>query len=101
MLGGYAAALAAFFLATPAVAQRPLPEDVARFIERRDACDHFRGEDAYDAERRRFLEQQTLKLCVGSDKELARLKAKYEADGAVMAKLGQYESEIEPPSPRR
>ena len=63
-----------------------LPEDVVRFIERRDACDHFRGEEAYDARRREFLEQQTLKLCVGSDKQLAGLKKKYAGNKAVIAR---------------
>ena len=70
------------------------------FIERRDACDHFRGEEAYDANRREFLEQQTLKLCVGSDRQLAELKKKYESNKAVMTKLNEYEAQIEGPTQR-
>jgi hypothetical protein len=85
----------AISFASAAIGQAPLPEDVARFIERRDACDHFRGEEAYDAKRREFLEQQTLKLCVGSDKQLAGLKKKYAGNKAVITKLNDYEAEIE------
>jgi hypothetical protein len=91
-------AIASLSFASAAIGQAPLPQDVARFVERRDACDHFRGEEAYDAKRRQFLEQQTLKLCVGSDKQLAELKKKYAGNKAVMTKLGDYEPEIEAPS---
>lgn len=86
------------FLASAAIAQARLPKEAARFIERRDACDHFRGEEAYDAKRREFLEQQMLKLCVGSDKQLAELKKRYGSNKAVMTKLNEYEAQIEGPS---
>lgn len=92
------AAIGGIFLASAAIGQGRLPEDVVRFIERRDACDHFRGEEAYDAKRREFLERQLLKLCVGSDKQLAELKKKYGNTKAVMAKLNEYEAQIEAPS---
>ena len=71
------------------------PRDVARFIERRDGCDHFRGEDPYDEERRRFLERNMQKLCPGTDRELARLKSKYKGSPAIQKKLGDYEPDIE------
>jgi hypothetical protein len=93
-----ALAVGGIFLASVAIAQAQLPEDVARFIERRDACDHFRGEEAYDAKRREFLEQQTLKLCIGSDRQLAELKRKYGSNKTVMTKLTEYEDQIEGPS---
>lgn len=73
--------------ASAAIRQARLPEDVARFVERRDECDHFRSEAAYDSKRRGFLEQQTLKLCAGSDKQLAELKKKYAGDRMVMTRL--------------
>ena len=93
-------AIASIVFASAAMAQARLPEDVARFIERRDACDHFRGEEAYDAKRRQFLEQETAKLCVGSDKQLAELRKKYAGNKAVITKLDDYEPEIEAPSQR-
>ena len=92
--------VAGVFLAWPAGAQPRFPEDVTRFVERREACDHFRGEEPYDTERRKFLEQQALKFCAGTDQQLAALKKKYEGDTAVTTKLAEYEAEIEPPSRR-
>jgi hypothetical protein len=91
-------AIAIISFALAAVAQARLPEDVARFVERRDECDHFRGEAAYDSKRREFLEQQTLELCAGSDKQLAELKKKYARDQTVMTRLDEYEAEIESPA---
>jgi hypothetical protein len=85
------------FLAWPAIAQPRFPDDVTRFIERRDACDHFRGEAPYDAARRKFLEEQALRFCPGTDAQLAELKKKYRSDKAITTKLDEYEPDIEPP----
>jgi hypothetical protein len=89
--------LCGVFLAWGAIAQTTLPLDVARFVERRDGCDHFRGEEPYDEERRKFLHQRMLELCVGTDKQLSELKKKYRSNRAVMAKLNEYEVQIESP----
>ena len=72
-----------------------LPADVANFKSRRDLCDHFRGEDPYDAERRRFLEENLKKYCTGTDKELSSLKEKYRSNEAVLKVLADYEERIE------
>jgi hypothetical protein len=93
-------AIGVALVAYPALAQPHLPEDVARFIERRDACDHFRGEEPYDAERREFLAQQTRALCVGTDAQLAKLKEKYRRDKTVATRLDEYEPRIEAASPK-
>lgn len=74
----------------------PFPADVTKFIERRDLCDHFRGEEPYDEERRAFLEKNILELCTGTDQQLASLKNKYSSDPAIISKLSQYETDIEP-----
>jgi hypothetical protein len=92
------ASLAVSLFVWEAQAQDKWPSDVARFIERRDGCDHFRGEEPYDEERRKFLEQKLNELCPGTDKELARLKAKYRDDRNIMAVLDRYEPEIEGPA---
>ena len=42
-----------FALALAVAPDRPLPPPVRRFIERRDGCDHWRGEEGYDRDRRR------------------------------------------------
>ena len=72
-----------------------LPQDVAKFKERRDLCDHFRGEEPYDEERRKFLAENLKKYCRGTDKELAALKARYKNNRTVRKVLEQYEDEIE------
>lgn len=72
------------------------PADVASFIDQRDLCDHFRGEEPYDEERRKFLEKNIIELCTGTDSKLANLKEKYQGDSAVIERLSLYEEDIEP-----
>ena len=82
-------------MTAPALAQNALPVDVTRFVEKRDSCDHFRGEEAYDAERGKFLEEQMRKLRTGTDKKLKALKAKYRKNPGVLSRLKEYEPQIE------
>src|ERR1051325_2345796 len=63
----------AVLLACSATAQTRFPAEVERFIERRDKCDHFRGEEPYDQDRRAFIHERLLEFCVGTDKELAEI----------------------------
>lgn len=79
-----------------AESQKDLPSDVSAFVEKRDLCDHFRGEEPYDEERREFLIKNITKLCTGTDNELARLKEKYKDNSAITEKLSSYEEDIEP-----
>jgi hypothetical protein len=72
------------------------PADVAAFIEQRDLCDHFRGEDPYDEERKKFLEKNIIELCTGTDSKLANLKEKYRGNSTVIERLSLYEEDIEP-----
>ncbi len=72
-----------------------LTGDVEKFKERRDLCDHFRGEDPYDEQRRKFLEEKLKKYCTGTDKELASLKAKYKNNKTPMKVLEKYKEKIE------
>lgn len=74
-----------------------LPTDVTRFKERRDLCDHFRGEEPYDEERRIFLEENLKKYCTGTDEDLAALRKKYAGNATVTELLSQYEDRIESP----
>jgi hypothetical protein len=73
------------------------PAEVTTFMVDRDGCDHFRGEEAYDAERAAYLEQSIRDLCTGSDAKLANLRRRYGEDSDVIAALGNYEDRIEPP----
>lgn len=73
------------------------PAEVTTFMVDRDGCDHFRGEEPYDAERAAYLEQSIRDLCKGSDAKLAKLRRRYAEDADVIAALGNYEDRIEPP----
>lgn len=80
-------------------AQDYLPRDVQRFVDRREACDHMRGE----LDRMSDSSREIRKLCGGTDKELAQLKRKYAANSTIMQILNQFEASIEAaeaPSPK-
>jgi hypothetical protein len=69
----------------------PLPRDVQRFVDRREGCDHMRGEiDRMDA-----VSREIRKLCGGTDKELVQLKRKYAGNSTIMQILNQFETGIE------
>ncbi len=101
-----AVAVAAASAVTPAVASSApisdpststgaLPPDALAFKIQRDSCDHFRGEDAYNAERREFLARALARSCTGTDQALALLRQRYTANSAVMTALKDYEDRIE------
>jgi hypothetical protein len=72
-----------------------VPEEVAQFVDRRQTCDHFRGEEPYSPERRAEIEEATEKYCRGTDRELAVLRAKYRNNAAILKVLDEYENDIE------
>src|SRR5438309_1883473 len=72
-----------------------VPDDVAQFVDRRQTCDHFRGEEPYNAERRAELEEATEKYCRGTDRELASLRSKYQGNATILKVLDEYEKDIE------
>lgn len=72
-----------------------LPSEVTAFKERRDACDHFRGEEAYDAARAKELAAKLDTYCHGTDQELATLRSRYAGDANVISALKGYEDKIE------
>ncbi|UZW55372.1 hypothetical protein NUH86_00775 [Sphingobium sp. JS3065] len=74
---------------------QPFPDEVTRYMVDRDSCDHFRGEEAYDAERLAYLQENIAALCTGTDARLALLRQLYARDPAVMAALSGYDDRIE------
>jgi len=76
----------------PSLADERFPGDVQRFIDRREGCDHMRGEvpEPGDTERMREVEREIMKLCKGTDEELARLRKKYIWKPSVMRRLDEY-----------
>lgn len=83
----------------PASGIPPYPFEVEEFVDRRELCDHFRGEEPYDGERAEFLEKQIRETCTGTDQELRALKEKYKDDAEVMKVLNRFEEDIEAKSP--
>lgn len=80
-----------------ASARGPLPFDVRKFIDRREGCDHIRGEvtDLSAMQRSKDLSREIGTLCKGTDKELAHLKKKYASNAWVMQRLNEFEDSIE------
>ena len=72
------------------------PDEVTAFMIDRDSCDHFRGEDAMDGERRVFLVASVAQLCTGTDARLTTLRRRYAGDPSVIAALRHYQDRIEP-----
>jgi len=82
---------------SPVLAEALVPPDVQKFVDRREGCDHMRGEIPDPGEKRRMKEvnREIAKLCKGTDKQLAQLKKKYASNAAVMQRLNEFEDGIE------
>ena len=78
-----------------AASAEPFPREVTAFMVARDGCDHFRGEEPYDAERRAYIDENVAELCHGTDATLAMLRRRYASDTAVTAALKGYDARIE------
>lgn len=72
------------------------PKEVSSFLEKRESCDHWRGEEGYDKQRRAEIDWSICQSCPGTDSKLVVLKEKYRADKAIMEKLAKLEPKIEP-----
>ncbi|MFJ7440143.1 hypothetical protein ACIQW5_21040 [Methylorubrum thiocyanatum] len=87
------AALTTFILAGPlsAEATKPvgaepkLPADAEAYVARRKGCNHWGGEEAYDAARRRDIAAALKSLrCEAIDVDEARLRRRYGKEPAVL-----------------
>jgi hypothetical protein len=73
-----------------------LPSVVLQFIERRESCEHFLGEEPYDKDRLAFIEWSLCKFCMGTDKDLAELREKYRKNRQALSRLSGYAASVEP-----
>ena len=71
--------------------------DIDEFVERREICDHLRGEfpDPPNAERAKEIIEGIKEYCAGTDAQLAALKIRFADSPSVMDKLNVYEPHIE------
>ena len=77
-------------------AEQELPKDVGTFLAERESCDHWRGEEGYDEERRAEIDRSICQSCPGTDSKLSLLKKKYLTNKAIMDKLAELEPWTEP-----
>ena len=69
-------------------ADNDTPTDVATFLERSDECEHWAGEEPYDAARRKEIEQAVKKLkCETVDDDRGALLKKYKDTPSVTTLL--------------
>jgi hypothetical protein len=76
----------------PTLRQRldAMPRPVAAFVERRADCNHWTGEEPYDAERRAEIERAIRSLrCARIEEDEARMRKRYRNDAAVIAILDE------------
>lgn len=71
-------------------------KDVSDFLSRRATCDHWRGEDGYNEERKAEIACASCQACQGTDAQLASLKRRYRMNAKVMAELDALDLKIEP-----
>ena len=65
-----------------------IPADAAAYVERRIACDHWAGEEPYDAARARQIAAAAKRLrCNNIDADETRLRRRYARDPDVLKAL--------------
>jgi hypothetical protein len=68
--------------------KKGMPKDVASFIERTFECNHYGGEEPYDAGRAKQIERARKKLrCEDLPRDGKRLRKKYRNDPKVLKAL--------------
>ncbi|MDF7777864.1 hypothetical protein P1X14_21595 [Sphingomonas sp. AOB5] len=71
---------------------RGMPADVQRYLVRRADCEHWSGEEPYDADRKAEIERNVNQLCAGLDAETATLRTRHAGDPVVAAALAKLDS---------
>jgi len=70
--------LTAMMLAGLSCAQAATPRDVADYAGRREGCNHWAGEEGYDADRRAEINKAIADLkCTALDRDERRLRHRY------------------------
>ncbi|MGY4395098.1 hypothetical protein ACVWZA_000259 [Sphingomonas sp. UYAg733] len=71
---------------------RGLPGDVQHFIARYEDCQHWAGEEPYDAERGNEISAAIEETCRGIDAKLRKLTTRYRSSPDVAATLARYKT---------
>lgn len=77
-----------------------MPEDVRKLVDDYDTCEHFAGEEPYDADRRNEIEVAVAQYCTPAPARLAKLMQRYRNDAHISAWLRQYsvQADLQPAS---
>lgn len=67
-----------------------LPKDVVAYVERRNECEHFIGEEPYDEARRKYLTRVIRETCANANRDLAALRAEYRGRPEVLEALADF-----------
>ncbi|CAG2089736.1 hypothetical protein [Xanthomonas arboricola] len=67
-----------------------MPEDVRTLVEDYDTCEHFAGEEPYDADRRHEIEVAIAQFCTPAPARLAKLLKQYRNNARVSDWLRKY-----------
>jgi hypothetical protein len=71
-----------------------LPNEVSSFLEERESCAHWRGEEGYNKERRAEIDWSICQSCPGTDSKPSVLRKKYRTDKVIMEKLTELEPRL-------
>ena len=71
---------------------RGLPADVQHFIVNHSDCEHWAGEEPYDATRRREIDRGITASCKGLDASAVTLRKRYAKHPRIRAVLRNYET---------
>ena len=71
---------------------RGLPADVQHFIVNQNDCEHWAGEEPYDAPRRREIDRGIAASCKGLDASAVTLRKRYAKYPKICAVLRNYET---------
>ncbi|KLD72468.1 hypothetical protein [Xanthomonas pisi] len=72
-----------------------MPEDVRKLVEDYDTCEHFAGEEPYDADRRHEIEVAVAQFCTPAPARLAKLMQQYRNDAHISEWLRQYSAQAD------
>ncbi|PPT74309.1 hypothetical protein XaplCFBP3122_17365 [Xanthomonas arboricola pv. populi] len=72
-----------------------MPEDVRMLVEDYDTCEHFTGEEPYDADRRHEIEVAIARFCTPAPARLATLMQQYRNNAQVSDWLRKYSAQAD------
>ncbi|RYD54027.1 MAG: hypothetical protein EOP60_08820 [Sphingomonadales bacterium] len=69
-----------------------MPRDIQRYVAQRGDCEHWTGEEPYDAARKAEIEANVAESCTGLDARLESLRKRHAGDPATRAFLGGFDT---------